>query len=307
MEKTKSKVSFDVVIVGAGPAGISAAIYLKRAGITPLIIEASAPGGTLNKTHKIDNYPGYLDKDGTTLAFRMYSQTEALGVPFKTEKVINIEKNNNGFLIITKDNKYKTKYVLIATGKTPRKLKAENADAYEARGISYCAVCDGALYKDKDVAIIGGGNSAMEAVNYMSDIANKVYIVNRSDFLRADEKEKEVTKNKNVEVILNKKVKKVLGDKEKVTGIILDDDSTLDVSGLFVCIGQESNVAYYQSLNLNSDNKGIIVNNNMKTSCDNVYAAGDAISKDLYQVVTAVSEGAIAATNIIKKIRKSNG
>lgn len=307
MRKTKSNVSFDVVIIGAGPAGLCAAIYFKRAGITPLILEASAPGGTLNKTHKIENYPGYQDGDGSTLAFRMYSQVEELSVPFKTEKVIDIEKENDDYVIITENNRYKTSYILIATGKTPRKLEATNAGEYENKGISYCAVCDGALYKGKDVIVVGGGNSAMEAADYMSDIANKVYIVNRSDTLKADEKEKEVIKRKNVEVILNAKVKKVIGDKEKVTSVILDNNEKINTSAIFVCIGQESNAAYYQNLSLDSDGKGIIVDDNMKTSCNNVYAAGDSVSKDLYQVVTATSEGAIAATNIIKKIRKSNG
>lgn len=303
----KSNVNYEVIIIGAGPAGLCAAIYFKRAGITPLILEASAPGGTLNKTHKIENYPGYQDGDGSTLAFRMYSQVEELSVPFKTEKVINIEKENDCYTVITENNKYTANYILIATGKTPRKLDATNADTYENKGISYCAVCDGALYKGKDVIVVGGGNSAMEAATYMSDIAQSVYIINRSNVLRADEKEKDVIKRKNVKVLLNKKVKEVLGDTKKVTGVILNDDEKIDASAIFVCIGQEASIAYYQNLNLESDNKGIIVDNEMKTSDDNVYAAGDAVSKDLYQVVTATAEGAIAATNIIKKIRKSNG
>ena len=146
----------------------------------------------------------------------------------------------------------------------------------------------------------------MEAETYMSDIAQSVYIINRSNVLRADEKEKDVIKRKNVKVLLNKKVKEVLGDTKKVTGVILNDDEKIDASAIFVCIGQEASIAYYQNLNLESDNKGIIVDNEMKTSDDNVYTAGDAVSKDLYQVVTATAEGAIAATNIIKKIRKSN-
>lgn len=162
----KSNVNYDVVIIGAGPGGMSAAIYLRRAGISPLILEAESPGGTLNKTHKIENYPGYVDGDGTTLAFRMYSQLEELGIELKTEKVINIKKENDTYNVITNNNSYKTNYVLIATGRTPRKLQASNAEQFEGKGISYCAVCDGALYKGKDVAIIGGGNSAMERILY---------------------------------------------------------------------------------------------------------------------------------------------
>lgn len=303
----KSKSSYDVIIIGAGPGGISAAIYLKRAGINPLVLEADAPGGTLNKTHKIENYPGYVDKDGITLAFRMYSQIEELGVTFKTEKVINIENENNFHKVITENNVYECKYIIIATGKTPRKLDIKDADKYNGKGVSYCTICDGTLYKGKTIAIVGGGNSAMESASYMKDIAKKIYIINRSPSLRADEKEqKEVLNNNNVEVIYNSKIKEIIDKQGLITGIKLDNEKQLEVSAIFVCIGQESNLAYYQNLNLKTDNLGIIVDDNMKTSDDYVYACGDAISKSLYQVVTAVSEGAIAATSIIKNIKKKS-
>ena len=300
----KSNVNYDVVIIGAGPAGMTAAIYLKRAGINPLILEKDAPGGTLNKTHKIENYPGYVDKDGTTLAFRMYSQIEELGIDLKVEAVKSIEKENDIYKIITDNNEYQTKYILIATGKIPRKLDAKDAEKFVGKGISYCATCDGALYKNKAVAVIGGGNSAIEAASYMSNIANHVYIINRSKILRADEKEKSILENKNVEVIYDAKVTEIIGD-EKVEKIKLDNNQELDVSVVFVCIGQESNAGYYQNLKLETDAQGIIVDSNMKTSDDNIYACGDAISKSLYQVVTATSEGAIAASNIIKNMRNS--
>lgn len=296
--------NYDVIIIGAGPAGISATIYLKRAGINPLVLESDAPGGTLNKTHKIENYPGYVDKDGTTLAFRMYSQIEELGVTFKTEKVINIENENNFHKVITENNVYECKYIIIATGKTPRKLDIKDADKYNGKGVSYCTICDGALYKGKSIAIVGGGNSAMESASYMKKIAKKIYIINRSSVLRADEKEqKEVLNSNNIEVIYNSKIKEIIDKQGVITGIKLDNEKQLEVSAIFVCIGQESNLAYYQNLNLKTDNLGIIVDGNMKTSDDYVYACGDAISKSLYQVVTAVSEGAIAASNIIKKLR----
>lgn len=294
----------DVIIIGAGPAGITAAIYFKRAGINPLIIEKDAPGGTLNKTTKIENYPGYTDKEGTTLAFRMYSQIEELKILLKIEAVLNMEKEGNLYKVITNKNEYFTKYILIASGKTPRKLDAKDADKFEGKGISYCAICDGALYKDKDVAVIGGGNSAMEAASYMATIANKVYVINRSSSLRADKKEQEeALRNSNVEVIMNSKVVEVISDKNELSGIKLDNGKEINVNAIFVCIGQETNAAYYQNLQLETDNRGIIVDSNMKTSDEQVYATGDAISKDLYQVVTATSEGAIAATSIIKDIR----
>lgn len=300
----KSNVNYDVVIIGAGPAGMTAAIYLKRAGINPLILEKDAPGGTLNKTHKIENYPGYVDKDGTTLAFRMYSQIEELGIDLKVEAVKSIEKENDIYKIITDNNEYQTKYILIATGKIPRKLDAKDAEKFVGKGISYCATCDGALYKNKAVAVIGGGNSAMEAATYMSNIANHICVINRSNTLKADEKEKSILEKSNIEVIYEAKVTEIIGN-ERVEKIKLDNDQELDVSAVFVCIGQDSNTGYYQNLKLKTDNQGIIVDSNMKTSDDNIYACGDAISKSLYQVVTATSEGAIAASNIIKNMRNS--
>lgn len=296
--------NYEVIIIGAGPAGISAFIYFKRAGINPLIIEKSAPGGTLNKTSKIENYPGYTDKDGTTLAFRMYSQIEELGVELKIEEVVNIEESDNLFIVKTNNNEYKTKYVLIGTGKTPRKLDVKDSEKFEGKGISYCAICDGTLYKGKDIAIVGGGNSAMEAASYMSSIANKIYIINRSSVLRADKKEQdEVLGKENVEVLLDSKIEELISSDDRLIGIKLSTGKEINIEGIFVCIGQEPNYAYYQNLGLNTDDNGIIVDNNMMTSKDGIYAVGDAISKDLYQVVNAVSEGAVAATRIIKELR----
>lgn len=303
----KMQKKYDVVIIGAGPAGMSAAIYLKRAGVTPLILEGEVPGGTLNKTHRIDNYPGYTDKEGTTLAFRMYSQIEELNIELKVEKVIDIKRENDLFSIITNSDVYHARYIIIATGKIPRKLNVPDADKYENKGISYCAICDGALYKNKDVAIIGGGNSAMETASYMSNIANKVYVINRSSSLRADKSEQDdILSRNNVEVIYDSNINKIMDENNHIKGIKLDNGKKLNVSAIFVCIGQESNMAYYQNLNLKTDESGIKVDSDMKTSDDNVYACGDAISKNLYQVVTATSEGAIAATSIIKQLKKEN-
>lgn len=295
---------YDVIIIGAGPAGMSAAIYLKRAGINPLMLEEETPGGTLNKTHRIDNYPGYTDKEGTTLAFRMYSQIEELNIELKVEKVVEIKKENDLFSVITNGDIYHARYIIIATGKIPRKLNVPDADKYENKGISYCAICDGALYKNKDVAIIGGGNSAMEAASYMSNIANKVYVINRSSSLRADKSEQDdILSRDNVDVIYDSNVSEIIDENNIIKAIKLEDGKKLDVNAIFVCIGQESNMAYYQNLNLKTDESGIKVDSNMKTSDDGVYACGDAISKNLYQVVTATSEGAIAATSIIKKLK----
>lgn len=301
----KLKYDYDVIVIGAGPAGMTAAIYLKRAGLKTLIIEKESPGGTLNKIHKLDNYPGFIDEQGSLLAFRIYSQIEQLNIDLKVEDVQKIEKEENLFNVYTNDNTYKSNYIIIATGKIPRKLEVKNSLEYESKGVSYCAICDGALYKDKDIAIIGGGNSAMQTASYMSDIANKIYIINRSNKLRADVKEQEniIDKN-NIEIIYNSNVVEILGDENQIENIKLDNDKVLNVNGVFVCIGQIQNNGYYQKLNLKADDLGIIVDNNMKTSEDKVYACGDVLNKELYQVITASSEGAIAASSIIKDVKK---
>ena len=299
----KLNVNYDVIIIGAGPAGMTASIYLKRAGISPLILEAKAPGGTLNEIYKLQNYPGYTEEDGTTLAFRMYSQLENLNIPLETQRVINIEKEENLYKVICENKNYYAKYILIASGKTPRKLICKNSNKYEGKGISYCTICDGALYKNKTVIVLGGGNTAMESAKYMSNIANKIYIVNRSP-LRADLKEQEIIKDEKVEVILNATIKEVIGDENHITEVILNDDRKIKADAIFVCIGKELSSAYYQNLNIKTDNLGIIVDKDMKTSNSSIYAAGDVISKSLYQVVTATGEGALAASSIIKSLKK---
>lgn len=300
----KSNTKYDVIIIGAGPAGISASIYLKRANVNCLLLESDAPGGLLNKIHKIENYPGFTDDTGSILAFRMYSQVESLGIDLKIEKVINIKSTNGSYEVFTKNNTFVSKYIIIATGRTPKKLEVKNSEKYEGKGISYCAVCDGALYRNKDIAIVGGGNAAIDTANYMSNIANKIYIINRSSNLRADQKgQEEIKKLENVNVLYNTKLKDIIGDDTGVQGVVLEDGTEINLSGIFVCIGQTNNSAFYQNLNLKTDNRGIVVDKDLKTTANNVYACGDSISKDLYQVVTATSEGAMVASNIIKLVR----
>lgn len=286
----------DVIIIGAGPAGMSAALYLKRAGIDPIIIEKESPGGTLNKIADISNYPGYSEKDGPTLAFRMYSQLEEIGLSLVLDEVEIIEDEGNCYKIVLKNNIYYANNIILASGKVPKKLDVENSEKYEGKGISYCALCDGTLYKDKTVAIVGAGNSALQAASYLSNVANKIYILVRSNKIRATEKI-EVLDKDNVEVLYSTKIEEIVG--KDTINKIKTNNNVLDVDGIFVYIGNESNSAYYESLGLDNDKNGIIVDSNMQTSKKGIYAVGDIVSKNLYQVVTAVSEGAIAAVHII--------
>ena len=292
-----------VAIIGAGPAGLSCALYLLRAGINPTIFEKNTPGGVLNETTKIENYPGFTEKNASVLAFRMYSMLEELDANIVTKEILSIEENNKNYLVKTKDKDYEFKYIVIATGRSPKKLPIDKADKYIGRGISYCAICDGALYKNKDIAIVGSGPSAVEAALYLSNIANKIYMINRGNLFKTEQKEKEsLFKLNNIEIIYNSNIESLIINEDKVTGIYLDVKRKIDISCVFVFIGQVSNSLYYQNLNLEYDKKGIIVDENMKTSKNNIYATGDSISKNLYQVITAASDGAVAANSIIRQI-----
>lgn len=294
----------NVAIIGAGPAGLSCALYLLRAGINPTIFEKKAPGGVLNEMVKIDNYPGFTEKSPSTLAFRMYSAIEELGANIVSNEVLSIKKENDDFIVKTNDEIYSFKFIVIASGRTPKKLPVlENLNI--KKGVSYCVTCDGALYKNKDVVIVGSGASAVIASIYLSNIAHKIYMVNRSDKFKCELKDKEIIESKdNIEIIYDSNIDNVITEDDKVVGVNLDNNRKLDIECIFVYIGQIINNMYYENLKLNSDNLGILVDNNMKTSLDRVYAIGDSVSKRLYQVVTAASEGALAATDIIRAINR---
>lgn len=301
------KYDTDVIIVGAGPAGISAALYLLRGGISCILFEKESPGGNVNKSFRVENYPGYEGVDGPSLAFNMYDQIKKLNVVLKTDAVTMVKTDADKVVVSTSKAKYTSRYLIIASGKAPRKLDVMNAFKYDGKGISYCAICDGNLYKNKDVIIIGGGNSAAEAALYLSKIAKNMTLINRTSKLKAYDKEQDdLERLKNLTIINDAVIKKIMDDNGKLTGVKLDDGRIIDGDGIFVCIGQDRNSGYYQSLNIKSDKNGIVVDKNMMTSNEKVYACGDAVSKRLYQIVTAASEGAIAATAIIDALMKKN-
>lgn len=294
----------NVAIIGAGPAGLSCALYLLRAGINPTIFEKTSPGGVLNEMVKIDNYPGFTEEKPSTLAFRMYSAVEELKANIIMNEVLSIEKSNNNFIVKTKNENYEFDFVVLASGRTPKKLPIlDNLNI--KKGISYCATCDGTLYKNKDVVIVGSGAAAVEASIYLSNIVHKIYIINRSDRFKCELKDREIMESKdNIEIIYKANIKDVIISNDKVFGVNLDNNRKLDIECIFVFIGQIINNMYYENLKLDSDNLGILTDKNMKTSTDGVYAIGDSVSKRLYQVVTAASEGAIAATEIIRLINR---
>lgn len=299
---------YDIIIIGAGPAGLTAAIYIARARKKVLVLEASAYGGQIINTLNIDNYPAVPHIDGYTFATNVYNQAKELGAEIKFEKVIDIE-NNEIKKVITSNNEYEAKAIIIATGCGIKKLNIDNEDKFQGRGISYCATCDGAFYKGKEVGIVGGGNTALEDALYLSDIASKVYLIHRRDSFRGEDRYYEKLKTKeNVEFIFNSNVTKLFGDEYLESIEVTNNDNEkkiITLSGLFVAIGRIPENANFSKL-IDINQSGYVnADESCKTNVEGIFVAGDCRVKSLRQLVTATSDGAVAATEAIKYINKN--
>ncbi len=284
------------IIIGAGPAGMNAALYLKRAGIDVVLIEKEVPGGEMLKTNKIENYLGFETIDGGELALKMSKQIKDLGIKIMKDKVLKVTKNDK-FIVEMENEKLEADYVIVATGRTPRKLGLRGEDVLTGRGISYCAVCDGAFYRGKEVAVIGGGDAALTEALYLSDLCAKVYVVVRRDLRASEVLQSRVKAKENIIVLKNVNVSKLDYD-ETLSSIILDDGKTLPVSGMFIAIGGMPQLNFLDDLDVMMKNGYIVTNDKMESSVKGLYAAGDVRYKDYYQIVTAVSDGAVAALSI---------
>lgn len=294
---------FDLIIVGAGPAGLTAALYALRANKKVLVLEAKSYGGQIINASKIENYPGLPNVSGFDYATTLLNQVEELGADIRYEKVINIDKDK---IVITNKTKYQAKAIIIATGVENKKLGLKNEEDFIGKGVSYCATCDGNFYKNKIVAIIGGGNTALTDALYLSNIASMVYIIHRRNTFRGDQVYINDLKNKhNVEFIFNSVVKKINGIDKLDSIEIMDDvrnNRVLKVDGLFVAIGQEPKNESFSSIISVNDNGYILSNDGVHTNVDGIYVAGDAREKELRQLVTAINDGAIAATVAINEM-----
>ena len=287
---------YNTVIIGSGIAGMTAAIYLRRAGINTLIIEKEMPGGELNKACTIENYPGVNSITGSDLALNIYNQTMEYNPEFLFDEVTNVDFESKTLTTTSKKIKYKN--LIISTGRRSRKLNLKDEEKYIGRGISFCASCDGALYKNKDVIVIGGANTAITEALYLSNICKKVTLIYRKEELRGEDILIKRLENKNnINIIYNKNIKEYIYDNNKVIGVKLDNNEIVESNCIFLAIGYIPNSELFD---LKKDNGYIIVDKNYKTNIEDVYAVGDVIKKELYQLVTSSSEGAIAAHNIIK-------
>jgi len=298
--------NFDVIIIGAGVSGMTASIYLKRANKNVLLLESGMFGGQINKTSTIENYPGFIKIDGPTLASNIFEQINNLSIDYKLETVTNLKKEDTLFIVTTNKNEYKAKNIIIATGRVPNKLGLKNEEELTGSGISYCAYCDGYFFKDKEVAVVGGGNSALEEALYLSELCTKVYIIHRRDQFKADTILQEKIKQKsNIIVKYNSIVKEAIESDNKLSKIIIENKSKeeiLEVEGLFIYIGSNPKNEFINEISLDQENGYLIVDNNMKTNIAGIYACGDIIKKSAYQISTAIGEGATAAISIISNL-----
>lgn len=294
---------YDLIIVGAGPAGLTAALYALRANKSVLIFESKCYGGQIINASKIENYPGLPNVSGFDYATTLYNQVKELGAIFKFETVNRIDDKKQVF---TKNGCFQGKAVIIATGVENKKLGLENEDNFIGKGLSYCATCDGNFYKNKIVAVVGGGNTALTDTLYLSDIVSKVYIIHRRDSFRGEEKYLLDLKNRdNVEFILNSNVVCINGE-DVIQSVDIKDNKdnilNLNIDGLFVAIGQEPKVEFLTDL-INVDKYGYIESDDgVHTNIEGIYVAGDARVKELRQLVTAINDGAIAATTAINEM-----
>ena len=298
---------YDIIIIGAGPAGMTAAIYGKRALKKVLVIESKTYGGQIINTLDIENFPCEMHISGFDFATKLYNQAKELGADFVFEECIKIKNKKNIKEVITTKAKYEGKSVILATGLINRTLGLEKEQRFIGLGISYCATCDGALYKGKDVAVIGGGNTALEDALYLSNIAKTVYLIHRRDTFRGDNLEIERLKQKtNVKFIYNSTVTDIFGTNhlEKISLKNKDDQiEELPIDGMFIAVGKiPANDAFKNIIDLDP-NGYIIADENCHTKQEGIFVAGDNRQKALRQLITATSDGAIAATEAIKYIR----
>ena len=297
---------YNTVIIGSGVAGMTAAIYLKRARKDICILESGVPGGQITLASSVENYPGFSSIAGADLALNIYNQVLSLGVTYKYTKATEVKIEEDNITVVTNDEEIKCKNLIIAVGRSPRKLEVKLEDRLVGSGISFCATCDSSLYKDKKVAVIGGGTAALEEAIYLSKICSNVTLIHRRDAFNAtDALVNDVKNAKNINILTNRKVVEFKTDNNKLSGIVLEDNNNnkqeIKVDGCFEYIGQVPNTKIFEELNILDDKGYVNVNEKYQTNISGIYAIGDCIKKDLYQVVTACSEGAIVANNIIKQ------
>lgn len=299
---------YDTIIIGAGPAGMTAALYAARSNLKVALLERGIYGGQMNNTAEIENYPGYARISGPELAEKMFEPLENLGVEHLFGQVEKIEDQGEYKRIITEDEVFETKTVILASGANHRHLGVPGEEEYNSRGVSYCAVCDGAFFRDEDLLVVGGGDSAIEEAIFLTRFAKSVTIVHRRDQLRAQKLLQErAFANEKISFIWDSVVKEIKGDDRKVTSVVFENvktgqSSEADFGGVFVYVGLDPVSDFVKDLGICDEAGWIVTDQHMKTALDGIYAIGDVRQKDLRQITTAVGDGAVAGQEVYKYI-----
>lgn len=298
---------YDIVIVGAGPAGLTAAIYALREEKKVVILEKETIGGKITSSSKVENYPGFKSISGMDFANNLYEQVIDLGGEINIEEVLSIE-NGKVKKVITDENIYETRSIIIASGSKYKTLNLDNEEELIGNGISFCTVCDGSFYKNKNVCVVGGANSALNSALYLSKLCNKVYLVVRGPKLKGDKKVIDnVLSLSNVEVLYNTTVNKYILDNDELVGVEVKSnecEKRLDVEGVFLAIGQSPEINYLNTLVKVDENNYVLASEDCITNIDGIFVAGDVRKKEVRQLTTAVSDGTNAAINAINYLKE---
>lgn len=296
--------SYDVIIIGAGPAGMTAALYASRANLSVLLLDRGIYGGQMNNTAAIENYPGFKSVLGPDLAKDMYESATQFGAEYAYGSVESVEDRGDVKIVTTDSDTFETKALVIGTGSEYRKLDVTGEDTYGGRGVSYCAVCDGAFFRNKHVVVVGGGDSAIEEGTYLTQLADKVTVIHRRDQLRAQQiLQDRAFANPKMEFVWNSNVTEIIGDDKKVTGVKVNnnktgEDSEIAVDGVFIYVGINPITKPFSNLGITDENGWIETNDHMETKVPGIFAVGDVRKKDLRQVATAVGEGGTAGQGV---------
>lgn len=302
---------YDVIIIGAGPAGMTAALYAARANLKTLLLERGIPGGQMNNTAEVENYPGFDSILGPDLALKMYDSINQFGVEHGYGNVVEVEDHQDYKEVITDDASYEAKVVIIATGCEHRNLEVPGEAEYSGRGVSYCAVCDGAFFRNKKLIVVGGGDSAVEEAIYLTQFADEVKIVHRRDALRAQKIiQDRAFANEKISFIWDSVVEEIKGDDQKVTGVQIKNVKTGETyeeaaDGVFIYVGLIPLTQAFTSLGITDDAGWIVTDERMQTKIPGLLACGDARQKHLRQITTAVGDGGIAGQQAYQYIEEN--
>ncbi|HUT06234.1 MAG TPA: thioredoxin-disulfide reductase [Nitrosopumilaceae archaeon] len=308
----KKKTKFDVVIIGAGPSGYTAGIYCSRAGYDTLILSGILPGGQLVNTTEVENYPGFENGImGPDLMIEMRKQTQRMGTTIIDDEVVNVDFRNSPFKILSASEEYEGRAVIIATGANPRKLGLEGEKNFAGKGVSYCATCDGPFFRNQELIVVGGGDSAIEEATFLTKFASKIHLVHRRSELRASKiMQERALNNEKIDFHWDSEVIDIKGDQKMQKGIIrnikTNEKTNLDVGGLFVAIGHTPNTALFKN-QIDLDDEGYIkLKNKTHTNIEGVFAAGDVHDRTYRQAITAAGFGCMAAIDVDKYLTEKS-